>query len=103
MLPYLITYLCLGTDPIYNQACNQGLNAASIQIHLKQDLDLLQQNIETEIERKTGKKIWAVGLTAYQVLTKEELIFSTDVKPFADSISAEVGRTASSFTLTWIF
>jgi len=103
MLPYLITYLCLSVDPIYSSACNNGLNATAIQIHLKQDLDLMQQNIETEISKRTGKEIWAVGLTAYQVYSKEAFIFSTSAKPIADSLSGNINKTGSSMTLTWMF
>lgn len=107
MLPYLITYFCLSFDPQYNQACNQGLNVASIQIHLRQDLDFyqekIQKNIETEVTEKTGRKVWIAGMIYYQMMVKESLNFSAPIKPFADSISGTINRQQQLVTLTWIF
>ena len=107
MLPYLISYLCLGINPIYNQSCIQGLNAASMQIHLKQNLDIYQEKltkmVETEVDRTTGKEVWVVGITGYQILKKEQLSFNGPIRPVADSLSMNVSRTDSSFTFTWMF
>lgn len=103
MLPYLITYLCLGTDPIYNQACNQGLIATSIQLHITQTVDVMQQNIETEVSKRTGKEIWAIGLTVYQVYSKEAFIFNTDLRPVADGLSGSISKNSTTVSLSWMF
>lgn len=107
MLELLITTICLTTNPTYNQACNQALNAVSIQIHLKQDLDNLQQNftknVETEVDRTTGREIWIAGIVYYQIYTKQTLAFSTNAKPLADSLSGSFNNNSYNLGLTWTF
>lgn len=103
MLPYLITYLCLNLDPKYNGACNNALTAASIQTHLKQNVDLLQQNIETEVEKRTNKKILGMGLGFYKMYTTETIVFSSDFKPISDGISASINKDTANLSLTWVF
>lgn len=103
MLPYLITYLCLGLDFKYNEACINGLHATSISINLTQNVELVQHKIETEVVKRTGTDIWIAGLTYYQMYVKETINFSFPIRPVADSLSVTISRPSQSLGVTWLF
>ena len=107
MLDYLIISMCLSISPVYNQACNQALNATVISTHIKGDLDTmqgkLQKNIETEVYKKVNRDVAVAMLGIYQVYTKSSFVFNVPIKPIADSLSGNIGKDSSTINLTWAF
>lgn len=103
MLEFLITALCLKVDPMYNNACLNALKATTIQIHLKQDVDAVQQRIEKRVVETTGPTVWQGALFYYQLIDKKELQFNTSFKPVSDNLMVSGNDQILNITLTWTF
>lgn len=106
MLEYLILMTCATTDPYYSQyhqPCISALTAASIQTHLKGNVDILQKNTEKEIARHTSEKFWGIVLTGYGVYSTQKITFTTKFKPFADSLGMAFEKNGVNTVFTWNF
>lgn len=105
MLSYFIAYICLSSEPKYNQACNQALNATVIQTHFRRDFeeiqDNLQKNIETELYERVNKQAFVTTLGVYQIYSTQTIVYNFQIKPIADSISGTVTNSSSIVNLTW--
>lgn len=103
MLEYLITFLCLGTSPQYNNACVQTLKAASISTNVKSNIDLLQEKVQKEVVKRTGTTVWSIGLTIYEVHAKNQITINTGAEPFASNVSSIINMDSIITTVTWTF
>ena len=107
MLSYLIAAICINTGSIYNNACNYALNATTIQINIKRDYYLLQDNfqkiVETELYERVNKQALVTTLGIYQIYTTQTIVFNFPIKSMIGSISGILSNNSSVVNLSWNF
>lgn len=99
--------------PSYNAACTNFTNASFIQSGLHNDINGLQQDAEKlgvkeqhAIEETTGETPWKVAAVLYAggtMARSGNLTFSTNVKPFANTLSINANPQSQNLTLSWQF
>lgn len=87
----------------YYTSCTNVLTAASIQTHIKPQIETVQHKIEKDITNETGEQFWFIGGFLYTVYTKDQLVLSTPIKPFIDNLNLTVNHNTSNLTLSWYF
>lgn len=106
MFEYLILMTCATTDPYYSQyhqPCISALTAASIQTHLKSNVDNLQKDYEKQLAKETNEQFWGSILFGYSVYSTQKVTITTPIRPFADSMGIVIQQSGINTTFTWNF
>lgn len=108
MLEQLILMICVNLQETpqltqYYTACTNTLTATSIQTHLKSNVETAENKVMKIVTDRTGEKIWGIAAFTYSTYVKQQIIFSTPVKPFADNLNVGLSEKSENFTLTWSF
>lgn len=107
MLEQVILSLCVNMQTPelskYYESCKQILTAASIQTHIKPDLEKYQSTVEQIVMQQTGERIWWATGVAYTMYFKNKIILNFSAKPIIDNVNLEFNNDTQNVALTWSF
>lgn len=109
MINELIASICLSTTSTFsdlnNTACNTTINAIMMQDQFKPKLEAFEKKTEDKYREQvlevTGKAPWAIAGAYYSVFYQKQIVFSTDLKPIANSADVVLRPTEQALKLNW--